>query len=68
MFGSFYLSQIIVGRYWLFGRPSFPVPAEQNKICPLCREIHFTDSTVCPCGGRLEDLEYWKFVDERPST
>ena len=61
-FGSLYLSQIIVGRYWLFGRPRFPVVIERNKICPVCRDIHITNSDVCSCGGRLEDLEYWKHV------
>jgi hypothetical protein len=65
VFGSFYLSRIMVGRYWLFGPPRFPVRAERNKICPVCRDIHFTDSDVCPCGGRLEDLEYWRYVAER---
>jgi len=68
VFGSFYLSRILVGRYWLFGpgRDSiaFPVGSERNKICPVCRDIHFTESDVCSCGGRLEDLEHWKYVDD----
>src|SRR6266536_2770908 len=66
VFGSFYLSRILVGRYWLFGpgrdSTAFRVGAERNKICPICRTIHFTESDVCPCGGHLEDLSYWKYV------
>jgi hypothetical protein len=69
VFGSFYLSRILVGRYWLFGpgRDSiaFPVGIERNKICPVCHTIHFTGSDVCPCGDRLEDLEHWKYVAHR---
>jgi hypothetical protein len=68
-FASFYLSRILVGKYWLFdpGRDStaFRVGTERNKICPVCHTIHFTESDVCPCGGRLEDLEHWKYVAHR---
>jgi hypothetical protein len=63
IFGSFYLSQIILGQYWLFGRPTFSQGAARNKICPVCYSIYFTDSDACSCGGRLENLEYWKYVD-----
>jgi hypothetical protein len=66
VFGSFYLSRIFFGRYWLFGpgrdSTAFRVGAERNKICPICHTIHLTESDVCPCGGRLEDLRYWKYV------
>ncbi len=65
VFGSFYLSRIMVGRYWLFGPGGFPSRAERNKICPTCQTIHFTESDVCPCGSRLDDLEYWRYVADR---
>jgi hypothetical protein len=63
-FGSFYLSRIVFGRYWFFGPGAFAVGTERNKICPVCHTIHFTESDVCSCGGRLEDLEHWKYVAE----
>jgi hypothetical protein len=67
MFGSFYLSRIFFDRYWLFGPGStsiaFRAGNERNKICPACHTIHFTESDVCPCGGRLEDLDHWKYAE-----
>jgi len=62
LFGLLYLSQVLVGRWWLFGPGAFSPGAERQKICSSCHTIHFTESDACPCGGQLEDLEYWKYV------
>jgi hypothetical protein len=40
---------------------------ERDKICPVCRKVQRTESKICSCGGRLEDLEYWK-SDENVTT
>src|SRR5947207_10016913 len=67
-FASFYASRILVGRYWLFGPGAFRVGNERNKICPACHSIHFTESDLCACGGRLEDLERWKYTADSNSS
>ena len=38
------------------------------KICPVCREFLFTDLDPCSCGDRVEDLEYWNYVDDQRCT
>jgi hypothetical protein len=68
IFASFYVSQVVFGQYWLFGSPRLPQSTEVNKICPACRNIYFTNSDACPCGGRLENLEYWKYVDGKQES
>ena len=61
-----YLSHLLVGLYLPFGaRFGPPTPLDRSKICSVCRHIHITDSDVCSCGGRLEDLDHWKYVDDQ---
>ena len=57
VFGSLYLSQIMVGKYWLFGPGGFPVHPERNKIWPQCRQIHFTKAAK-KAKIRIQELRF----------
>jgi hypothetical protein len=70
VFGLFYISHVMLGRYELFG-PGLVPPAitHRTMICPLCRTIQFdTESHICRCGGYLEDLDHWRWTDENKSV
>src|SRR5882724_1021720 len=75
-FALLYISHVLVGRYLLpLPGPSYGAPRRliRNMICPLCRTIQLEgDSRTCQCGGRLEPLDYWRWVKDdkaqRPSA
>lgn len=69
VFALFYLSHALLGRYELFG-PRFAPPATigRSMICPRCQKVQLdTDTHNCACGGQLEDLQYWRWTDEKHS-
>ena len=70
IFGFFYLSHALFGRYrFLFGeRPISPTASQDPMICERCHTTQFdTGSHVCSCGGHLELLDHWCWTDEKHS-
>jgi hypothetical protein len=67
IFGFFYFSQALFGRYrFLFGeRPISPTAFQEPMICERCHTPQFdTGSHACSCGGSLEPLDHWRWTDE----
>jgi hypothetical protein len=65
VFMLFYISHQLVGRYWLFGpRFAFPVPTQRSMICVRCHTTQLDlETRHCACGGELEPLDYWRWLD-----
>jgi len=63
-----YVSHVLVGRYLIpLPGPSYGPPTALilNMICPLCRTTQpDTDSHTCQCGGQLEPLDHWRWVED----
>ncbi len=67
-FAVLYISHVLVGRYLLpLPGPSYGAPTRliRNMISPLCRTIQLEgDSHTCQCGGQLEPLDHWRWVED----
>src|ERR1700731_4497888 len=65
IFGSLYLSRILLGRYELFGTSRFVVSIKPAVICGRCHTVQNNRrSHICDCGGPLEPLDNWKWQPE----
>ena len=50
-------------------RPFSRLPLAASRICPLCHSVEaYSDSSSCSCGGLLEDLRYWRWIDDDKSA
>jgi len=47
---------------WIFSGNPTP-DKEQFGICIKCKNT-YTMNNTCPCGGEIESIEYWKWVDD----
>ncbi len=68
IFVLLYFARAALGRYELLGavRLSPPTDVQRTMICPHCHKIQFdTESHSCACGGRLEDLEHWRWIEDK---
>jgi hypothetical protein len=67
IFVLFYMSHVMIGRYVLPGvRFGPPTAIVRNMICPVCRTTQLdTESHSCACGGKLESLDYWHWVEDK---
>jgi hypothetical protein len=67
-FALLYISHVLVGRYLLpLPGASYGAPRRliRNMICTRCRTIQLEeDSRTCQCGGQLEPLDYWRWVED----
>jgi hypothetical protein len=70
VFGLLYFSRIAFGRSFLFSPSPFSNFAKPNMICAQCGVVQpDTDSHRCSCGGILEPLDHWRWVEEnRPAA
>jgi len=67
VFGFFYFSRILFGRYrFILGdTPKSPASLRDPMICERCHTPQIdTDSHVCNCGGHLEPLDHWRWADD----
>src|SRR2546422_6343465 len=65
VFGLLYLSRVAFGRYVLFGPSPFSSSAKPNVICVQCHMTQVdTESHRCSCGGILERLDHWRWLEE----
>ena len=71
VFVLLYLSHITIGRYMLpLPGPTYNAPTtlNQNMICTVCRKHQLdTASHTCACGGRLEPLDHWRWIEDDKS-
>lgn len=64
----FALLYFVQGRYGLLGGVVVAAPAvvERAMICPRCQKVQLdTESHACSCGGHLENLEHWRWTDDK---
>lgn len=65
VFGLLYFSRVAFGRYFLFRPSPFSPSASASMICTRCHRVQIdAKSHRCLCGGPLEPLDYWHWVDE----
>jgi hypothetical protein len=63
VFGFFYISRALFGTYSVPAR--FGVPPREVGFCARCNEPETPiASGTCKCGGQLEPLDHWRWVED----
>jgi hypothetical protein len=65
VFGLLYFSRIALGQYVLFRPSPFAFSGGSTVICSQCYTPQIdSDSHRCACGGTLESLDRWRWVED----
>ncbi len=65
--GFFYVSRVLLGTY--FVPPRFSPPSVSVGFCASCNRPETpTTEGICHCGGKLEPLDHWRWVEDPVQT